>query len=626
MRINKLLLIFLIFLLARTEGFSQTPTDSLIRALAEMKEDSHKVFALNTIAYQHWESQPAKSLEYINQAISLAKTLNYQKGLGSAYNLKAGIYRIYGNAPKALEELLIAEKCFKQANDKFQLSNVISNIGATYFDIGEDSIALIYADRAIALKQELKDTAGYTMSLIGKGITLQQMGQSTEALKFYKEAQALLGENSDPRALSVLNSNFATYYFEQKNHQKALSFCYKCQEIALKFQLKRQLFDAKECIVQNLLVLDRYDSIHNHLNKMSTLLTELKDYPSYLVWSNLAAKFYENENRLDSALFYQKQAKAYTDSLYQQEKQKESQRLEVIQNLAKKEQEASQLTAVKQQQQEIIQLQYFVGTLILLILIVIIFLLYQQYKSNKTLKEQRSALERSKEELEQLNQTKNQLFSIISHDLMSPLNALSGILQLQKDGIIGEDELPDFLDEAMVEVGNTTVFLRNLLLWAKNQMEGLQVNKKPVYLSKLIHQNVELLAPQARKKNIELRVEELSTAEIIADEDLLNTVIRNLMANAIKFTNEGGFVKVKATTKAQKMLVEVIDNGVGMDLATQEKVFSEELFSTYGTANEKGTGLGLQLCQDFIRKNGGVLKLESEKGKGSRLYFDLALS
>ncbi len=598
-----------------------------------MAEDSTKVDALNRVAYTYWEDAPAKSLIYINQAIALGIDLGYNEGVGLAYNLKAGIYRTYGNTAKALEELLLAEDYLKHSTNKWQLSNVISNIGATYYDIGEDSIAIVYANKALALKKVLKDTSGYCTSLLGKAISLQQLGDSTQALALYEEAKVLLQQKNDSRTLFFLYSNLASYYFSQQAYVEALAYCYKCRDIARNQEMKRQQFDAAACIVRNLLQLKRLDTIPTHLKLMQALIPVLGDYPSALNLAKLTTSYFEEQNQLDSALFYQKQVSAYTDSLYQQEREKENRRFEMIQQFKQKEQEAKQLTEASTQQQYIIRLQYFIGGLILSVLIIIMVLWVRQYQFNKKLnqaytlvQDQKKDLDTQKQALEKLNTSKTKLFSIISHDLITPLSTLTSILQLQKEGVISEEELPNFLDEAMIEVGNTTVFLRNLLLWAKSQIDGLQVQQKNVDMASLIYQNVELLQPQARKKAIELTTFITEPSIVVGDEDLLSVVLRNLLANAIKFTPQGGKIQLKTIINDHKLRIEVIDHGIGMDQATQKRIFSEELFSTYGTDNEKGTGLGLQLCQDFLQKNNSELQLESELGKGTRFYFELALS
>jgi signal transduction histidine kinase len=232
-------------------------------------------------------------------------------------------------------------------------------------------------------------------------------------------------------------------------------------------------------------------------------------------------------------------------------------------------------------------------------------------------------MEKRSEELERLNQVKDKFFSIISHDLRSPINALSGLLDLLDKGAISPEELPLHVGELKVRFNHTRTLLNNLLDWTLLQMDKLNLQPTKIDLHKIVEENIQLLgAVQTKKITLTNNIPPLALA--YADSNTINLVMRNLMTNAIKFTNDGGDVVINAQQKDNQWLVSVRDNGIGMNHDVLKILFDKTApYTTRGTANEKGTGLGLILCKEFVEKNSGKIWVESTEGKGSTFYFTL---
>ncbi len=226
-------------------------------------------------------------------------------------------------------------------------------------------------------------------------------------------------------------------------------------------------------------------------------------------------------------------------------------------------------------------------------------------------------------ELKALNNTKDKLFSIISHDLRGPVGNIKSVLEMlnKKENLKGEDKA--LLELATKASFSAYVLVENLLSWAQVQTGQLAFYPRNANINALITVITELLQLTAKNKNINITFEPKEPLIAYIDEQMFNTVIRNLISNAIKFTEENGRIEIK-TKYINNDLIEiaVIDNGIGISEEDISKIFSpEEHFSNYGTKKEKGTGLGLELCQGFINKNGGELSIESEVGKGSTFSF-----
>jgi len=238
------------------------------------------------------------------------------------------------------------------------------------------------------------------------------------------------------------------------------------------------------------------------------------------------------------------------------------------------------------------------------------------------------ALKASEKQLRELNATKDKLFSIIAHDLRSPFNSILGFSELLienvKDFKVAESEM--FLGLIYSSAKNTLILLDNLLNWAKTQTGKIIIQPEKIILSSIIQETIEISNSAAKIKNIAIKYNQSDEVEVYADKDMLKTVLRNLISNAIKFTKSGGDVNVFVISKHNKVEISISDNGVGINDETRKKLFDASInLTSWGTANEKGSGLGLVLCKEFVEKLGGNIWVESEEGKGSDFKFTLPL-
>jgi len=243
-------------------------------------------------------------------------------------------------------------------------------------------------------------------------------------------------------------------------------------------------------------------------------------------------------------------------------------------------------------------------------------------------KETERALKESENQLRELNATKDKLFSIIAHDLRSPFNHILGFSELLienlKDYEITKTE--KYLGIINSSANNTLILLDNLLNWEKSQTGNIRFKPEKMIFSDVILGIIKFKKSIANDKGISLNFVSTDDIEVYADENMLKTILRNLISNAIKFTKSGGTIRVFAILKQDLVEITVLDNGVGMNKETRNKLFSPGINeTTIGTANERGSGLGLLLCKEFVDKHGGKIWIESEEGKGSAFKFTLPL-
>lgn len=232
------------------------------------------------------------------------------------------------------------------------------------------------------------------------------------------------------------------------------------------------------------------------------------------------------------------------------------------------------------------------------------------------------------------NNSKDKFFSIIAHDLRGPFNSIIGFSELlNKDfDTLSNDKKRSYLNIVLKGINNVYKLLENLLLWSQTQRGTLEFNLKQLNLAQISNTSIKLMELSAVNKSIKISNHIPKTIDLMADEVLLSTVIRNLLSNALKFTPKGGHVELNAkiTEEIQHhkyVEISIKDNGVGIPLAFQSDLFTlENKNKTKGTNNENGTGLGLIICKEFVEKHKGKIWVESEPNKGSTFYFTIPLN
>ena len=232
-------------------------------------------------------------------------------------------------------------------------------------------------------------------------------------------------------------------------------------------------------------------------------------------------------------------------------------------------------------------------------------------------------LEEQTQQLTELNSLKNKLFSVIAHDLKAPLYALRNLFRNVQLYNLPGDEIKLLIPEVVSELTYTTGLMENLLQWAKSQMQAESVKPQLLDIARITKEVMQLLRLQAEAKHIYIQSKIEQPIFVYADRDMINLVLRNLLSNAIKFTPEEGCICVDAKEMRSHIEVLVQDNGRGISQEGLQKLNDENYYTTRGTEGEAGTGLGLMLCKEFLSRNGGRMRIESEPGKGSTFTFTL---
>ncbi|WP_431209325.1 sensor histidine kinase [Puia sp. P3] len=355
----------------------------------------------------------------------------------------------------------------------------------------------------------------------------------------------------------------------------------------------------------------------------------------------MLADIYEAKGDDRRALTYYKLYKDYSDSLINDQSRKQVVAMAARYDFEKKEsnlrEDAAKKEALYQRtlRKDSQQISITVGVIVFLSLLAFILMRSRMVnrRNNQLLREKNEKIEEQKEALEhqavQLllnNQQKDKLFSIVAHDLRGPLNSLKGLLDFLKEKQLSEQEISGMLAELRRNVDSSSELVGNLLFWASSQLDGIVVKPVVMPLQPLVHDTLALFAHQAAQKKVELREVMDSAPDAFADKDMVQVVIRNLVSNAIKFCRPGDCVTIYSSHVRDEIEIRVADNGIGMKEEALERIRRRESFTSYGTAKEKGTGLGMLLCREFTAANNGRFRVESEWGKGTCCYFTIPVA
>lgn len=622
----------------------------------ETKPTLTRLQILSELGWQYRNSYFVKSLEYIDQAIALAQKLEKWEELAQAYNYKGVVYRNLGTNRQALENFFNALEIAKLHQIEIQIAYSYNNIGDIYQRQKEfTDKALINIKEAAKIFEKINNQRGLAYAYLRMGEVYEQIGQLDSALLVVKQSLLLREKIGKDNAYATSLKKMSEIYVKNKQLDEALEL----------LPLSMEIFKAQNDVRGVVDVLIDYATIYQ-------LKKDLANAQKYALEAlEIASKFFFKSAKRDAlkilyqtaqaqgnyrlAFEYQNRYITENDSLANQDIKDLVAKLDVISQLEKKQAQVALLEKDAQIQQEVLfrQRLMIAGVVILVILLMVVVLLLSlknrvKQKANEQLTMQKQQIEeKSREllklyeeiklqkedlqnlslELTDINRTKDKLFSITSHDMRSPLNTLKGLIALFNNGNISPEEMREMTQKLEVKVNTLSEFLDNLLNWSKAQMQGIEMYPEVINLPEIANEVIGLLAIQAQQKQITILNHLSEEIYCFADENLTALVLRNLISNAIKFTYNHGEINIKASLleKTNRVKVQIIDNGIGLDEVQLKNIFSLESYTTRGTQQETGTGLGLILCREFVEKQGGSIEVESKKNEGSTFSFTLPL-
>ena len=615
------------------------PIDPKIDDLNHLLETStglKKIDVLNELSTVYDTISYIKSLEYANQALELARKYKSKKDIAMSLYRVGRVQYFLSNYDKSINYYMESLNILEEIGDKKAISKLYNNIGGIYLHLADYDKALEYLQKGwnIAEKIGYKELM-YKLSN-NLGIAYMKLANYDKALEYYKRTLKNCIEVGNTKIMGPCLNNIGMVYWYLEDYHKALEYYLKSVKISEKIRDKWSISNVSRNIGEVYIKLHDYNNSFLYLNQGLKIAQEIDSKHLIKDCDVTLSELYYAKGDYKKAYEYHKLYSDIKDSIFSEEIGKNIAEMEVKFQTFRKEKEIeilkneNEINVLKLKKQNIQRNSLIIGSLFIILLIII---LYNRYllkkKTNKQLEIAIQKISKSEADLKESNATKDKFFTIISHDLKGPFSSLLGF----SDILVTEAEKYD--RDAIVEFSKIINasshhlfdLVQNLLLWAGSQSGKLQNNPERVNLRELCIKNISVLKNSAEEKNIALNQEIPENQYVYVDRNIASTVIRNLISNAIKFTNSGGTVSITSVEKDNLIEISVIDTGIGISEENRKKLFRIDAhYSTDGTFAEKGTGLGLITCKEFIEKSGGEIWIEGEQGKGSTFKFTLPIS
>jgi len=620
----------ILFLLAFNYLFAQNNIDSLISLLPTLNDDTAKVNLLIEIAnsgigirndvnvYSQMALDLSEKLKYkegkVMALIILGRNNHYQGNYSEAIRYFIDVeklieenksidkkylihnYLSLGETFRALEDYNTALDYLKKAeeislslNNKKALANIINRQAAIYFELFVKKIDTSYGkfipeyvNNSLVLLDSLKDNNLIINNYNILGSYYAEIKEFQNALKYYNYSLKFIKDYPEyPDRPNVLNNISAVYLF-LKDYDNSLKYAYESYNISLAKGIKIYTLESAHLLYQNYEKLKDYESAFKYSLVYCNIYNELYGVKNF---SNIATLKYK----------------------YEMEKQKQEER-------------------ERKNKYMIIAIS---GMIIIIFVAASISYTFRKEKKNyKILAENNEIIKKQKAQLEEANVTKDKFLSILSHDLRNPFNAILGfseILKTEYDSLT-DTEKREYIEYINHSANNVFKLIDKVLQWSRLQDGRFDFTPEKVSIKEVINNVIELFIYNANRKEINLTTDIKDDFYIFVNKNIIEIILRNLVDNAIKFTNQNGNVLITYEIKNNFADISVIDDGMGMTQEEINNIFKiDKKIKKTGTKSEEGTGLGLVICKEMIEKSGGELKIFSNEGKGSKFVLSIPI-
>ncbi|TGV02089.1 tetratricopeptide repeat-containing sensor histidine kinase [Flavivirga rizhaonensis] len=682
-------IITLIILLSISIGYSQTnEVDSLALELAYQNQDTLKIdTSIKLIKSLYDINDYDRALKYIIESEKLSNNLNYRKGIAEITYYKALIYAAKDDYINAISGYEKSKALFNELNDILGVAKVNNSIGLIEIKRGNYTKGLQFSLAAIKELEKRNLVNDLRLAYSNLADAYYNINAFDKAIEFYLKALDVQEQLNDVKGTSRSNSQLAELYSFKKEHRKAIEYYekvlankvtnidsvrgriypklggeylrFKEYDIAANYLVKGlklnrrsrynegilialnnlgdlNLQKGKEILAEKQLLeagaiakkIDNKTELLKHYRLMKSLDSTKKRFERAFVWQrryyDLKNTLRKDEVKIDSKITNE------PIELLDLDLNKPVTTTEKIDPVMK--------TAPIQPKESFDKFKIILYALLAALAIVSTFLILIYLKRNNNIKYtqeleeknikielQNVAFQEQTKHLENVNNVKDKLFSIVSHDLKDSLSSINGFIDLLKDGSLTREEFDNLIPELSENANNASLLLFNLLNWSKSQMQSLEPKPSLFDIQEVFEDKVKLVEQRMESKGITLTDHSLRDFAY-ADRSMFEIVIQNLLANALKFCKNGDTITISNHISNGSCIISIADTGIGISKQNLEKLFKNSSFTTVGTNNEKGTGLGLSICKELIELNNGKIWVESTQGVGSTFYVQLPKS
>jgi len=578
---------------------------------------------------------------YSRKALDESRRNGYKKGEAESLRMMGNTYEMIGNYQQMLSCYDQSRAIARAIGNTTLIDRVNVNIALFYNQVGQydealkdmDSIVLSYNGKGDSTEQ------AYMFSYLS-GVTLRR-SQYGQALGYARHALEIATALHDSLAMADFNNEVGHVLVDSGVYQEASTRFLRSLAYYQRNDDRLGVASTANFLAHNSLLLKDQTAALRYADQAMTLAAALHRVKEMKDASQVLAAIYEVKGDYHRALYYDRLYKRYADSLFNEQTRKQTQVYAARAEYERKEDSISLVetkrAAIQHDNDRNHTLQIIIALLLIIFLTVVALVLMKEKRTskrtnqmlcekNREIELQKEAMEHQAVQLLLNNQEKDKLFSIIAHDLRGPLNSLKGLMDFLKENRLSESEARSMISELQRNVDYSSELVGNLLFWASSQLDGITAAPVKLCIAQLVNDTLYLFSKQAGEKNITLKNEVDPALKAFADKDMVMVIIRNLISNAIKFCRSGDHITITGSAKGAFIEICVADTGIGIKEEVLTRIRRKESVTTYGTAKEKGTGLGMLLCREFTEANKGSFRIDSVWEKGSCFYFTIPAS
>jgi two-component system sensor histidine kinase/response regulator len=610
-------LIFLIISLFQTVGAENNSyvIDSLENLLKETNSDVRKIDLYLDLKDAVLSNQPEKSYEYALTAEKLSIEIRDSTRLVKSILGECDYYTRIGEYSFALEKAYDALNL--STSSKYLLSLCHNRIATIHSTLKNFDEALHHNKMSLKYDIALNDSTNIVIDIHNIGAAYLDLRHFDSALVYLnKSNQYEISKTGNPDPYSL--SNIGYVYTELSKFDSALTYHFRAYQLDSLINRQYEMSIDENFIAMTYYKMNKFEESKKYAYKSMFRSRSLNLYDVTIDNYELLYKIYSEEKNYQRAFTFALLTIETLDTLKEKSNESLTIGLETRYRLKEKESilktKEAEMNLIEKQNKLFIIL-IVVSISFLISILVTLFIIYRRQRLNRELMH----------ELKQANNSKERLISIISHDLRSSIGTLRGAAKAISEGMTDIDETRDLLESFYPVADSTYDLLENLLNWAKFSQNKLTPFFDIIDIRDLVRKSVEHTLHLSNSKSIKI-INSVQSAYIKADRNMLLSVVRNLLTNAVKFSYPGSEVYIYSKISGDQLTVAVQDLGLGMNVETLQKVFDSPYdFHASGTLGEKGSGLGLSLTKIFIQKNGGRIWAESSEGEGSTFFFNLPI-
>lgn len=617
---------FLVFSAMCFLAHTQTKVEMLAKLDALRSQGNHAlsnemVDQYNHVSFKYLFDKPDSCLMYADSALQLANRQQYTIGVVRALSNMAKGYYVRGSYDSSLSCSDRALRVCEPLHDSVGMQINYNNLGLIYIGHEQMQEAAVEFKKSLAIAIDLHDTAQVVTTYFNLAVCYDETNNLDSALLLLQRAIALDNKNGSHRITAMAYNRMGKTKFLQHNYTEAIQWYQRLLGYTA-YKDDWEYTFANTGLAEVYYALKDYTKAINYGLQGYTIAHKMNAKWDTEQALTVLAKAYAATGDYKSAYEYEAMDRLYKDSLVNESKN------EVVGYMRLQQKEAVNAELLKQNELKSQQIRttwlYNIGiSVVALALVVSVILLYRNYKAKALLSIQ---LQEKNSNIEHLNRMKDQLFAVVSHDLRGPVGSLLQTLELVIDDVLPQEQQRYLLENLHKQVTVSNQMLNNLLTWAATQRNGITAHIEKIAPGEIIKEVISVFETLAAKKSIDIVLDRAGETPLLADGNQFRIIIQNIVGNAIKFTPNGGNIKIYYTTRAGYTMVNVQDNGEGMSGEKQARLFKSfgSVVSTFGTAREKGAGIGLMIVKEFVLQNNGQLSLTSEEGKGTTFSVSFA--